>query len=348
MWEILLYNSQNATQTLKADITPLCRNVTMDIPLNNFEDLSFEMDLYGWKEYCSQIGLNPYTTLKPYTAEIKIKLDGVFLPVAFEIKQSPKNFTAGTISVKARGTLSKLGDRIATAIYTSTDSAAIARDLIADTQAQTYGDFGITNGNTYTTGVLTQRTYDRYNIMDAIRNLADDTSGGFDFYFDHDWKFYTMAERGSVRNDIVYKFGGEDSNVISYENPEDGTIISNSVTIVGEGIGDPITSTEIDTTSATEYGLRQTALVYSNIDNQTWLDTKAESEVRDRKDIYDLPKLTVDGSVFDLSVKWVGDTIPVACTDTASPYTGNGRIKRMSITLDDNHWATIDLELLKV
>lgn len=352
MYEIELYNSQNATQTLIADITALAKNVRYIVPLNNFEDLSFDLDLWAWKSYCASIGIDPYLTLRPLTAEIKIKRDGAYLPFVFEIKKSPKKYTAGhaTINVQARGTLSKLGDALVTKAYEAVDSAAIARDLIAVRQAKTYGDFGITNGNTFTTGVPTQRTYERYVVTDGIRNLSDDTSGGFDFFFDHDWSFWTMAERGSLKNDITYRFGGEDSNVIDYENPEDGTVISNSVSIVGSGIGDPMLSDPnagLDVTSALTYGLREVALVHSNIENQDWLDTKAASEVRDRKEMYDLPTIVVSGEVFDLGEKWVGDTIPLECTDDASPYIGNGRIKRLTVSLDDNHHETIIVECFK-
>lgn len=349
-YTVELYNSQNATQTLIADITPLVGNFQYTVPLNNFEELSFSMSLEGWKEYCSKIGINPYETLRPYTAEIKLKRNGVYLPMAFEIKASPKKYAenGATIEIQARGTLSKLGDALITKTYTNVDATEIARDMIAVRQAKTYGNFGITNGNTYLTGVPSQRTYERYVIMDGIRNLSDDASGGFDFYFDHDWKFYTMAKRGSVRNELTLRFGGETSNVLEYENPEDGTSIANDMTIVGEGIGNPLLGKASDTVSAITFGLREHALIFSDINNQTWLNDRAEVEVLDRKDMYDLPKLTVSGEVMDLNTYWVGDTIPIACTDEASPYTGDGRIKQLTVNVDINHQERIAVECLKV
>lgn len=353
VYSIELYNSQNATQTLVADITTMCESVRYVVPLNNFEELSFSLNLEAWKEYCSLIGIDPYSSIRPLTAEIKLKRDGVYLPFTFEIKSAAKNYTArdSSIQIQARGTLSKLGDRIITKTYAATDATAIARDIIADSQAKLYGNFGITNGNLFYTGVLTDRTYERYNCMDAIRNLSDDASGGFDFYFDHDWKFYTMSKRGSTWTDIVYSFGGEGSNSIEYQNPEDGTFITNALTIVGEGIGDPLLNTPasgLDVTSALTYGLREKALIYSNISNQAWLDAKAASELVGRKDVYDLPTITLLGDVFDLNEKWVGDTIQLACIDEASPYTGNGRIKSLTVSLDNQHNEVIKLECLKV
>jgi len=347
-YEILLYNSQNATQTLLGDITSVCSGVKFSEQLNNFPEFSCSINIEDWRKFSKRIGIDPYISLKPLTSEIKIKRNGAFLPFEFEIKSSPKDFGAGNISIDARGTLSKLADRFISKTYSATDSAGIARDVIATTQSLAIGSFGITDGNSYMSGVLSDRTYERYSIIDAIRNLADDESGGFDFYFDHDWKFYTMSHRGSLKDDVTYRYGDDGSNVLNYKNPETSSGLYNYVMVVGEGIGNPISATAIDSVSRAEYGLRMTALSYSNIDNMAWLNNKAQSELRNRKNLYDLPTITVDGSVFDINYKWVGDTIPLISVDEISPYVGNGRIRAISVSLDDNHYETIDLELLEV
>jgi hypothetical protein len=345
-----LYNSQNATQTFVADITHIAGSFNYSVPMNNFEELSFTMQLEGWKSYCQRIGIDPYLSIQPYTAEIKVKRDGVYLPFVCEIKSAPKKFdtNSSTIEIQARGTLSKLGDALVTKQYVDIDATEITRDLITLRQAKTYGDFGITFGNTYLTGVPSSRTYERYTIMEAIRNLSDDASGGFDFYFDHDWKYYTMAQRGSLKNNVTFRFGGDASNVLSYSNPEDGTSIANDMIIVGEGIGNPITATATDVTSALTFGLREGSLVFSEIDNQDWLNNRALIEVADRKDMYDLPSLVISGEVFDLGTIWVGDTIPVVCTDVTSPYNGSGRIKQLNVAVDENHQEVITVECFKV
>lgn len=350
-YTVELYNSQNATQTLIADITPLVQNLSFNIPTNDMEDLEFTLETEAWKDYCQKIGINPYLSLKPLTAEIKLVRNGAYLPCVFEIKQAPKQYTAtgSAIQVRARGVLSKLGDATITKTYTDEDPLDIARDAIAVRQAKPYGDFGITNGNLLTLGdAPTTRTYQRYYIHDAIRNLSDDEVGGFDFFFDHDWTFHPMAQRGSLKTDITYRYGAEDANILEYGNPEDGTVIANSIDIVGEGIGDPMVGTALDVESAETYGLREKPLIHSNISNQEWLDNKAATELRDRKEMYDLPSIVVSGEDFDLNDKWVGDTIPLVCTDEASPYTGNGRIKHLRVMLDDNHNERIVVECMKV
>lgn len=349
-YQVELYNSQNATQTLIADITSLVEDLKYRIPLNNFEEVSFSVNLEAWKQYCVMIGIDPYISLRPYTAEIKLKRDGVYLPFVCEIKQSPKRYSTNdsSITIAARGVLSKLGDALITKEYDNEWATNIARDIIVTRQAKTYGDFGITAGDSFLTGANSTRTYARYNAMDAIRNLSDDASGGFDFYFDHDWNFYTMLQRGSLRDDLTFVFGGDTSNVIDYYNPEDGTVIANQVTIVGEGIGDPLVSVATDVTSATEYGLRETALVFSDISNPEWLADRSTRELADRKNMFDLPNIVVSGTVFDLGIKGVGDIIPITCTDTASPYMGQARIKSISVDVDAQHHELIVLECIKL
>lgn len=351
-YNVELFSNQNAVATFIADITTIAGAFNFSVPLNNFEELSFTMNLEGWKGYCLQTGLDPYLSIKPYTSEIRLKRNGVYLPISFEIKQAPKRYgqNDSSVSIQARGTLSKLNDALITKIYAPQFATDIARDIIAVRQAKTNGDFGITNGNTTQVGPSTERTYQYYNSMDAIRNLSDDadSSGGFDFWFDEEWKFYTDIKKGSVRTDVTFKFGGEDANVIEYENPEDFSVLSNDITIVGAGIGDPATGRATDATSSIEYRLRETALVFSNIDNQDWLDNRAAVELSDRKQGYDLPKIVVTGDVMDLNTYWVGDTIPIECTDPASPYLGMGRIKNLSVSVDINHQELISVECLKV
>lgn len=349
-YQVELYNSQNATQTLVADITSLVNNLRYRVPLNNFEEITFSINLEAWKAYCIRIGIDPYISLRPYTAEIKLKRNGEYLPFVCEIKRSPKRYTVegSTIEVSARGVLSKLGDALITKDYDGQWATDIARDIITTRQAKTYGDLGITFGDSFLTGDNSTRTYVRYNGMDAIRNLSDDASGGFDFYFGHDWQFYTMLQRGSFKDSLTYTFGGDTSNVIDFYNPEDGTVVANQVTIVGEGIGDPLTSVATDAVSATEFGLREVALVFSDISNTDWLDRRANRELADRKDLFDLPNIVVSGTVFDLETTFVGDTIPISCTDLASPYTGNGRIKSINVAVDEQHHEIITLECIKV
>ena len=345
-----LFNAQNAVQTFIADISRLVKNVQITARLNNVSDLSFAVDIEGWKEYAKDTGLNPATAFKPLASEIKVKYNGVYLPHAFEIQTAPKSYGENqkTLTVNARDTGVKLSRRVTFQTFSAVDSAKIARDMIIMTQAKTYGSFGITFGDTYTTGVPTDRKEWGATgkvILDALKELSDDVSGGFDWYFDHDWKYYSMATRGSFK-DKKYIYGGDVSNVISMELPDDGTIIANAVYIVGQGIGTPvISSPNTDTTSAITYRLSERVLTYSDA-TQGRAEQISKREVRDRKDGYYPPKITISGDEFDPNYIYVGDTIPFENRDEMSPFIGNGRIKEIGIALSDDLFPTYTLELL--
>ena len=351
-FSIELYNSQNATQTFIAEITRLCKSVSATIRLNNVSDLSFSIEIESWKEFCRGSGIDPATAFKPLASEIKVKYNGVYLPHAFEVQTVPKSYgvDSKTFQINARDTGIKLSRRVTFQSFSGVDSAKIARDMITMTQAKTYGDFGITFGNTYLTGIATDRkewTATGKVILDAIRELSDDVSGGFDFYFDHDWKYYTMAQRGSVKDKPFIYGGGDTSNVISMEVPDDGTIIANAVYVVGNGIGNPVISDpNIDTTSAITYRLSEKTLSYSDA-TLARANEISQREVRDRKDGYYLPKITVTQDELDPTQIYVGDTIPFECKDEFSPFVGNGRIKELTIDLSDDFYATFGLELLR-
>lgn len=352
-WSLELYNSQNATQTFITRIpSSLAKNVNLTIRHNNVSDLSFTMDNEGWKEFCTSTGINKQTPLIPLTNEIKVKYNGVYLPHAFEIQSSPKSYGVDnkTININARDTLAKLARRVTFDTYEAQDSAAIPRQMITMSQAKTYGNFGITFGNLYTTGVSTDRkewgSVGKI-ISDAIKELSDDVSGGFDFYFDHDWSYYSMQKRGSVL-DKKFIYGNILSNSVGYNAPDDGSGLANAIYVVGQGIGDPVRSdNHVDNISAITYGLSEKILVHSDasLDRANEL---SEREVRDRKDIYDLPTLVVDETIFDPTAVYIGDTIQVECHDETSPYMGNGRLKEIKITLSDNFFATFDVEFFKV
>ena len=267
------------------------------------------------------------------------------------MQTAPKSYgiDSKTFQINARDTAIKLGRRVTFQSFSGVDSAKISRDMIDYTQAKTYGNYWITFGNAYLTGVATDRkewTATGKVILDAIRELSDDVSGGFDFYFDHDWKYYTMTKRGSVK-DKPFVYGGDTSNVIGMEVPDDGTIIANSVYVIGNGIGNPVISDpNIDTTSAITYRLSEKTLSYSDA-TLARANEISQREVRDRKDGYYLPKITVKEDELDPTQIYVGDTIPFECRDEFSPFVGNGRIKELGISLDDNFYATFSLELLR-
>lgn len=345
-YKVILYNSQNATLTPVADITKLAKNLRWSAERWNYEEISFTIKIDDFVDFCENAGLDGSVILKAKTCDIRLIRDGLDL-IGGRVIRAPFNLDVdnGTIDVDARGYLDLLNDRQITKDYEDDDACDIARDIISTLQAVDHGDMGITNGNTYDIGVLTSRSYVRQNAMEKVQQLADDTSGGFDFWFDYDRKFYCAADMGSLKDDRTYKYPG---NITAYTNPNDGSPLANSLTLIGSGIGEEaLLSTVTDEDSAIEYGLHEKTLVYSSIENQDVLDSRSEAELERRKYIYNLPKITVNGQFFNPSEIWVGDRIPIQATHPLVNEESYQRIERIECIVDDNHDESFDLILDK-
>jgi len=103
--------------------------------------------------------------------------------------------------------------------FVTTDAGQIAKTLIQETQALANGSFGITYG-TIEASIVRSPTYDRKNILDAIRELSNQgedgsASYGFDFEITplKEFKVY-YPYMGTIRNDVVFRYP---DNIISME-----------------------------------------------------------------------------------------------------------------------------------
>jgi len=111
------------------------------------------------------------------------------------------------IDVSAKGFFDLLSKRyVGTAanprVFTNTDLADIAWTIINESQSQTDGDFGITQG-THPTTRDADRTYEYKNVKEAIEGLSNlNVQNGFDFEVGPNKKFSVFYPvRGSLRKD---------------------------------------------------------------------------------------------------------------------------------------------------
>jgi len=232
-------------------------------------------------------------------------------------------------------------DRYVTKTYNQVDAAAIARDLITETQA-VMGDFGITNGISQDSGKARDRDYIDQNVKDAIMNLTNLIDGTFDFKFLADRTFETYLNMGTTRDNLRFTYP---YNIKSMTVPRTALNLYNYIIALGSGFGEETLRSEAgDTASRLNYGTRQKILSFNSINVQETLDQQAVSEVLIRKDIVMLPKLKVDGEFCDLNTLWVGDIVPVNTQGfTSLPLDGLFRIEQISCSLDANDAEDIDL-----
>lgn len=139
-----------------------------------------------------------------------------------------------------------------TIAFTNIDQLEIARTLIDDAQAVSYGDIGVIVG-AETSGVLIDRVYYNYElkgVYQAIQDLSR-ADNGFDFNIKVEYDNITNEPKktlilGYPRSGTVYDVNDPEAlvfvfpagNIVEYEYPEDGSIAANTIYALGAGSND--------------------------------------------------------------------------------------------------------------
>lgn len=330
---------------LIADISRYVKNLSFSMQRNEAEQLSFTLNLDAFEVNADAVGSNPLGMLGPYQTDVKIKRNGTYL---FGAHVGYLNTILGeidnTIEVRAFGYLNLLIDRFVTKTYTATDAVDISWDLIDETQAQTNGDMGMTQGATQTTTVPRDREYIRQNVKEAIINLTKLIDGNFDFKFDSNREFTTYTMIGTDQSatlEFIYP-----GNITELVVPRDGLPLSNKIYGLGSGFGDEVlTSTQADNDSQLNYGVHERISVFNSVINQSVLDDNTSGDLNQRKDLLEIPQMTVSGEDFDLDLYGVGDRVTVRVDGHPFLATINGvyRIEKIDVTVDENESETIRL-----
>lgn len=366
--QLYTFEAWNKT-SLVADITQLVTNVSYTITRNDAETLQFDVDLFKFESYCKDHlgGMDPHVVIQPYATDIKVKRNGVYLfgtqvvMPSFNLAGDSGNTASSDasgmsdypVTIYCTGYLNFFKDRYITKTYTNMERVAIAIDIINTTQAQTNGSFGVTIGSTqFNTGFTdSERTYSLDNIKTKLQELANISDYPFDFGFSYDKVFSTYQHIGAVRDDITFIYGGELSNVQAFSMDRDASQLYNKIYGIGFGFGSAALTnspgTGIDTTSQLNYYLREEILQNNSVTVQATLDQNTNTELAVRKDLLELPKITVVTP--QLNGKWIniGDiiTFQVLTHTWLSEINGKYRTEQIQVSLDDNQNETIDYVL---
>jgi hypothetical protein len=357
LYEIELWSQ---TGVLIADISALAKNKQFTMQRNEAETLTFELDLFAFEKYCLNAlnGTDPQTLIKPYVTDVKVKRAGQYLfgaqVVDVNFQFAPDTSTPGSsggvsapqylVNVTATGYLNLLKDRYVTKTYTATERTAIAADLITTTQAQTNGSVGISNsGSPYSTGALSDRTYQLDNVKLKLQELASLSDSPFDFNFTPTKVFQTYGKIGARRQDINLIFGGPLGNVAGFALDRSAINLFNKIYGIGSGFGTAqLTSTQVDTASQLNYYLRETIDQFNSVILQPTLDQNTITAVSLAKDILELPVITITGKELPATFLSVGDRIPLMVLNHPWLASINGlyRIEKMDVTIDENDFES--------
>lgn len=205
------------------------RNLKFGKRLNNYGQCSFEVPV-------SDSRTNSLVALRQYSVWIYREEDGASILV-WSGEQATRK---GTLDSKKNNWATiicftwfeQLSNRFTGAIrnFSQIDQAEIAMTLIDETQAQTNGDLGITEGDIVPT-FLRDRSYYNQNILDAIINLTN-VIGGFDFEITDDKVFNADSIIGTdLTDNIVLEYG---HNITSADITEDFSNPASRAIVLGE------------------------------------------------------------------------------------------------------------------
>ena len=333
------------TGVFLADISRFVKNFNFSMQRNEAEQVQFSIDLNAYQDYCAGIGVNPTSILGPYQTDVKVRRNGEYLLGSHVgYLDVTMGETTSTINVRAFGYLNLLIDRYVTKSYLETDAVDIAWDLINETQSQTNGSLGITQGAQQTLTVDRDRTYERQNVKEAIVNLTKLVNGNFDFEFTWDRQFNTYDMIGSDRSsDLEFVYPG---NIKEVTVPRNGLALFNKIYGIGSGFGEEaLVSTQGDNDSQLNYGVHERIALFNSVVLQDTLDENTAAELDLRKGLLEIPQMTVNGEDFDLNGYGIGDRVTVRIEDNPflATVTGIYRIERIEVSVDENEAEEIKL-----
>jgi len=201
--------------------------------------------------------------------------------------------------------------------FTTTDAGQIAKTLIQETQALANGSFGITYG-TIQASIVRSPSYDRKNILDAIKELAnqgDDGSAsyGFDFEITPAKVFNVYYPyKGTIRNEVVFRYP---DNITNMEALVDSWGIVNQEWGMGKHwTGNTAIVSRSDVTSQLTYKRREAIKNYKDMLTLEFLQDMVYQDVQWLKD----PSMVIKfdarvDSKTAITAYNVGDGVTVVC-----------------------------------
>ena len=160
--------------------------------------------------------------------------------------------------------------------YTAIDAGQLCWNLIAASQALTYGNMGITQGSLDLTYTLDE-DIEYQTLYDELLKLSG-TSPGFDFEITQTKVFNTYIRKGTDKSDTV--IFNLDKNIDDLQFSADFENIANQVCVQGPGYGEAMTtSTRSNTDLQASYGLLQKIIPFKNAADQDQLDAYGDQDL---------------------------------------------------------------------
>lgn len=332
---------------LLADLTDKAKDRRLIKSRNEADDISWNLDLNTWEQYCEAIDKDPNSIIKPNSTEIRIKRGETYLgggEITYaEVQVKDNSFV---LNIKATGFLNLFNKRRTGSLLTFEDVSGpdIGWALINETQQKTNGDFGVTRGTIADTGLLS-RQYARTIIKEGLQSLTTSELAPHDMEFTADKVYNTYARIGSNKPGIVFEFG---RNILTLGVPLDGTPLYNELTAIGQGFGDEAQTQVIvsDLESQADYLLREDVRTYNDIVDQDLLEDFATADLKAVSQLIQVPSITVTGDIAPFITDYgIGDRVTITgfVHKMLRHLNDQYRIEKYELTVDDNDHEIIKL-----
>lgn len=332
-----------------ADITRFCKNITFSEERNEAEDLRFSLDLDAFEDYMiDEVGADPVSNFVEGQTEIKVRRNKQYLfgTQLFDAPIALNEDGSISLEVVATGYLNFLKDRypVPGTTYTNIETVEIFYDHVRQAQAVDYGNYGliIPLSGYYVTGVERDRTYEYFTSSTKLnmQRLTNLETGNFDFRILADKTVMTYSQLGSPRSDFRLEFDRTNfrSSIKSARLNRSASGLYNQLIGIGSGFGaDMMLSIQNDIPSQIDYGLRQMAVQFNEVSEQSTLDENARARLERVKHLLRLPQITLSGNDLPENPIEVGDWININMVGRRliESMTGTYRVERKETTLDE-------------
>ena len=321
-----------------ADIRQFCSGLQWSKTLNGSESISFTVDLFRFEQLLDKIGYSgdPYGFFEVGRCDIRIKRNGTYIvgANAYSFTYTTSDPTV-TMNVQCVGYLNFYKTQYVTASFSQQNQEDILWSVIAQCNAKTGGDYGVTRGTHTGATVVRDRNYSNKEVASLIQQMSD-VIGGPDFEFTPDKKFNTFEVKGTYRPSVKLEYPG---NIQSFSFSRSMENVANYIYGIGSGNGDDaIQTTAEDATSEGYLYRREKIITWNSVTLQDTLDEHTNAALHYYKDIIEIPTVTVRDGAIDLSEVDTGDTVVLDLSSNLSLQHINGdyRIEQIECRVDEN------------
>lgn len=341
-YEVIVYSKAGLPM---GNIFSMCQNFQWTKTRNEAEAVSFEIDLHHYEQFLQQAGFGsePFGFMEVGRNDIRIKRNGQWLLGANIIKfDYSVTDTSIVMKVSCSGYLNFYKSQYVDIAYTNTPQEQIIWGVINQCNAKYGADYGITQGVHRGGTVLRDRNQIRKEVKLFIQQMTQ-VLGGPDIEITADKKLNTFDAMGTYRPDVRLTYPGNISNFSFARSVEK---VSNFIYGIGSGNGEDAVQAEAEDQPSEDYLYRREQIAtYNSVVEEATLQQNIEAIKYYSKDPIELPKLTIQNDVLDLSSVGIGDTLPVEFQNvpTFAHINGYYRIESITCRVDENGSESPDI-----